>query len=157
MMEGEVMTPALRAETGPDEQLTAIEDALHDLIGHEALKRLAGSGQIEITPLGRMRGRTFNDSFIIVDEAHNMTVRKMRMVVTRIGQDSRMVITGDPAQVDLPGDEPSGLAHLLGLIKGTDLALVHEFTRRQIIRNDLVARLETLYAGEDAPGLRAAA
>ncbi|MDP1632829.1 MAG: PhoH family protein [Caulobacter sp.] len=157
LMEGEVMTPALRAETGPDDQLTAVEDALHELIGHEALKRLMDSGQIEITPLGRMRGRTFNDSFIIVDEAQNMTVRKMRMVVTRIGRNARMVITGDHAQVDLPGDEPSGLAHLLGLVEGTDLALVHTFDRRQIIRNDLVARLETLYAGEETPGLRAAA
>jgi phosphate starvation-inducible PhoH-like protein len=157
LTEGEVMTPALRAETEPDGQLAAIEDVLRDLVGTDEIKRLVSHGLIEITPLGRMRGRTFNDSFIIVDEAQNMSIRKMRMAVTRLGRGSRMVITGDPDQIDLPGDEPSGLPHLLDLVAGTDIALVHQFTQRQIVRNEVVARLEALYRKGEEPDLKAAA
>jgi phosphate starvation-inducible protein PhoH and related proteins len=153
-MEGEVLTPELRAETAYDEQFTPIEDVLRDLVGREEIKRLTEHGLIEIMPLGRMRGRTFNESLIVLDEAQNMTVRKMRMAVTRLGRGSRIVITGDPAQHDLPSDETSGLGHLLRLVAGTDLAFVHQFRNQEIIRNDLVARLETLYS-QDAPGMRA--
>ncbi|MFZ4606136.1 MAG: PhoH family protein [Caulobacter sp.] len=157
LLDGEVMTAALRAETQPDDQLTAIEDVLRDLVGLDEINRLISHGLIEIAPLGRMRGRTFNDSFIILDEAQNMTIRKMRMAVTRIGRGSRMVITGDPDQNDLPREEPSGLTHLLELITGTDIALVHQFTQRQIVRNDVVARLEDLYRRSESPELKAAA
>jgi phosphate starvation-inducible PhoH-like protein len=156
MMEGEIMTPALSAETADDEQLTPIEDALHELIGIAETRRLIDQGLVEIMPLGRMRGRTFNQSFIVVDEAQNMTVRKMRMAVTRLGRASCMVITGDPAQNDLRGDETSGLTHLLNLLAGTDLALVHQFQNREIIRTELVARIEALYTQEDRPAVRAA-
>ena len=157
LMEGEVMTPTLRAETEPDGQLAALEDVLRDLVGPEEIKRLTSHSLLEITPLGRMRGRTFNESFILVDEAQNMTVRKMRMAATRIGRGSRMVITGDPDQVDLPPDEPSGLVHLLDLVSGTDIASVHRFTQGQIVRNDVVARLEALYRQSGDPGVRVAA
>ena len=156
MMEGEIMTPALRAETAHDEQLAPIEDMLHDLIGIAETQRLIEQGLIEIIPLGRMRGRTFNQCLIVVDEAQNMTVRKMRMAVTRLGRASCMVVTGDPAQNDLPGDETSGLTHLLHLIAGTDLALVHQFQNHEIIRTEFVARIETLYSQEGRPGMRAA-
>lgn len=149
LLEGEIMTPALRAETQYDEQLTLIEDVLHDLLGPDEIKRQTDHGLIQVMPLGRMRGRTFNESFILVDEAQNMTVRKMRMVLTRLGRASNMVITGDPSQTDLPGDEPSGLAHILGLISETNLALIYRFQNQQIIRNDLVARIEALYARDD--------
>lgn len=159
MMEGEIMTPALRAETERDDQLKSIEDVLYDLIGHDETKRLTEQDLLEITPLGRMRGRTFKESVIIVDEAQNMTVRKMRMAVTRIGLGSRMIVTGDPAQIDLRGDEPSGLTHLLGLVASADLAVVHYFERHQIVRNEVVARLEALYSQADADAMntRAAA
>ena len=157
LLEGEVMTPALRAEIEPDGQVTATEHALRDLIGLEEIKRLTDEGVIEITPLGRMRGRTFNKSFIIIDEAQNMSVPKMRMAATRIGRDTRLVIIGDPDQVDLPRDEPSGLAHLLELLEGTDVALIHRFERRHIVRNTIVARLEELYAQQAKSGQRAAA
>ena len=157
LMEGEVMTPSLRAETIYDEQFAPIEDELRELISPEEIRRLTDLGKIEIAPLGRMRGRTFNESFIIVDEAQNLTVKKMRMAVTRLGRGSRMVITGDMAQSDLPQGETSGLPHLLKLISGTDLALVHQFSLNQIIRNDLVARLEALYARDGGGGMRAAA
>ena len=83
-----------------------------------------------------------------------MTVRKMRLAITRLGRGSRIVITGDPAQHDLPSDETSGLGHLLRLVAGTDLAFVYQFQNQEIIRNDLVARLETLYS-QDAPDMRA--
>lgn len=156
MLEGETMTAALRAETAYDEQLTPIDDELRHLIGHEEIRQLTERGLIEIMPLGRMRGRTFNDCFIVVDEAQNMTVAKMRMAVTRMGRNSRMVVTGDPAQIDLFGDEASGLTHLLQLIAGTDLAAIHHFETYQIIRDPLVARLETLYS-EAGAEMRAAA
>jgi phosphate starvation-inducible PhoH-like protein len=156
-MEGEIMTPALRDETADDEQLTPIDDVLRDLIGREEIRRLTEHGLIEIMPLGRMRGRTFNESFIVVDEAHNMTVRKMRMAVTRLGRGSCMVVTGDPIQNDLPSGETSGLTHLLRLIAGSDLALVHQFQNHEIIRNDLVARLEALYSRDVGVDARAVA
>lgn len=156
-LEGEVMTPQLRAETAFDTQLTPIEDELHALIGREDTRRLTAQGLIEIIPLGRLRGRTFNETFVVVDEAQNMTVPNMRMAVTRLGRGSCMVVTGDPVQNDLPSGETSGLTHLLGMIAGTDLAVVHRFQNIEIIRNDLVARLETLYSREDGADVRAAA
>jgi len=156
-LEGEIMTPELRAETTYSEQLTPIEDELHALIGRADTRRRIEQGLIEIMPLGRMRGRTFNETFIVVDEAQNMTVRNMRMAVTRLGRGSRMVVTGDPVQNDLPSGETSGLTHLLGMIAGTDLALVHQFQNVEIIRNDLVARIETLYSHEYDLDRRAAA
>lgn len=157
MLEGDVMTPALRAETVYDEQLTPIEDALHDLIGRDETNRQIEHGLLDIVPLGRMRGRSFNESFILIDEAQNMNKQKMRMALTRLGRNSRMVVTGDPAQTVLPGDELSGLTHVLRLLSGTDIALVHQFQNHQIIRNDVVAKLESLYSDEDHPEVRAAA
>jgi phosphate starvation-inducible PhoH-like protein len=96
--------------------------------------------------MGRLRGRTFNNTFVIVDEAQNTTAGKMRMAVTRIGHGTRMVITGDPAQIDLHDKESSGLPHLLRLIEGTHIASVHKFGNKQIVRSDLVRRLEEIYS-----------
>jgi phosphate starvation-inducible PhoH-like protein len=146
VMEGEIVTPATRQENEADQQFNVFDDMLRDLIGHKETNRLVDQRMLEITPLGRMRGRTFNESFIIVDEAQNMTIQKMRMVVTRIGHDSRIVMTGDPTQVDLRGDDPSGLVHLLGLVRGMDFVTIHRFENHQIIRNKIVARLEELYS-----------
>lgn len=157
MLDGDVMTAALRAETVYDEQLTPIEDALHDLIGRDETRRRIDHGLLEITPLGRMRGRSFNECFILIDEAQNMGRKMMRMALTRLGRDSRMVVTGDPAQVALAGDEASGLPHILRHIEGTDIALVHQFRNDQIIRNATVARIEAIYSSEDEPEIRAAA
>jgi phosphate starvation-inducible PhoH-like protein len=151
-MEGEIVTAESRAENAYDDQLTPFEDELHALIGREDTRRRTEQGLIEIMPLGRMRGRIFNETFIVVDEAQNMTVRKMRMVVSRLGRNSCMVVTGDPDQNDLPSGEPSGLTHLLNLIAGTDLALVHHF-----VRNDLVVSIEALYLRDDDAEIRTAA
>ncbi len=148
VMEGEVLTPAMRQELESDSQFDFFEDILRDLIGYQRFTQLVEQRKVELVPLGHIRGRTFNDTFIILDEAQNMTIRKMRMAVTRIGRASRMVVTGDPTHVDLRGDEPSGLVHLLNLLQGTDIARIHHFESTQIIRNNLVARLEELYAGQ---------
>lgn len=145
ILEGEVITESMRAETSDDYQLRPIEDELHALLGPAEVRRLKEREQLEILPLGRMRGRTFNDAFIVIDEAQNMTVRKMRMALTRLGFGSRMVVTGDPSQIDLHEEEPSGLPHLLSMLADTDIALVHEFQGAHIIRSDVVARLEALY------------
>ena len=157
MLEGDIMTAALRAETVYDEQLTPIEDELRELIGRDETRRQIEHGLLEITPLGRMRGRSFNECFILVDEAQNMGKKMMRMALTRLGRNSRMVVTGDPAQVALAGDDPSGLPHILKHIAGTDIALVHQFQNHQIIRNATVARIEAIYSSEDDPEIRAAA
>lgn len=146
-MEGEVITSAMRQDLEYDSQFEFFEDIFHDLVGYQKFMQLREEKKLDLIPLGHIRGRTFNDSFIILDEAQNMTVRKMRMAVTRIGKASRMVVTGDPVHVDLKEDEPSGLPHLLELLKGTDLAVVNYFENHQVIRNDLVAKLEKLYSG----------
>jgi phosphate starvation-inducible PhoH-like protein len=125
-------------------------------LGHAEVRRLKEHEQLEILPLGRMRGRTFNEAFIVIDEAQNMTVRKMRMALTRLGFGSRMVVTGDPSQIDLHEEEPSGLPHLLNMIADTDIALVHEFQGTNIIRSDVVARLEALYERAGMGRVRAA-
>ncbi len=146
VMEGEIVTPATRAEMEHDDQFEYLEDVFGDLIGHIKFSNLIEQRKIELMPLGHMRGRTFNDSFIVIDEAQNMTIRKMRMAVTRIGRGSRMVVTGDPTHIDLIGDEPSGLIHILKLIQNTDIATIHHFEKTQIVRTEIAAQLEELYA-----------
>ena len=144
--DGEVVTATLRLETQYDEQFAYIEDILHDLIGHARYDELIASRGLEIAPLGRLRGRTVNDAFVLIDEAQNMTIGKMRMAVTRIGRNSRMVITGDPSQIDLYEDGESGLPHLLRMVERTDLAMIHRFETGEIVRSDLARQLEELYA-----------
>jgi phosphate starvation-inducible PhoH-like protein len=95
------MTPELRAETAYETQLTPIEDELHALIGREDTRRLTAQGLIEIIPLGRLRGRTFNETFVVVDDAQKHDLAQ-HAHVTRLGRGSCMVVTGDPVQNDLP-------------------------------------------------------
>ncbi len=146
LMEGEVMTPTLRQEMEYDSQFEFFDDIFRDLIGYQKYQQLKDERKLELTSLGHIRGRTFNDAFIILDEAQNMSVRKMRMAVTRMGRSSRMVITGDPVHIDLRDGETSGLTHLLGLLEETELAEIYRFQNNQVIRNPLVAELEKLYA-----------
>lgn len=146
LLEGEVVTATTRQETQYDEQFTAIEDTLESLIGYTAYRDLIAHKKLEIAPLGHLRGRTFNKAMIIIDDAQNMTVQKMRMAVTRLGEDSRLVIAGDPSNIDLRGDDPSGLKHLVNLVQGTDIAEIFRFENNDIIRNKTVARLEQLYS-----------
>ncbi len=157
LWEGEVMTAPRRADIVNEGQFTAIDDELHDLIGYEASQRLIAEGRLELVPLGCLRGRTFNQSYIVVDEAQNLLSHQMRMVLTRLGRGSRMVVLGDPEQIDLHGDELSGLPDFLHRLEGGDLALVHRFRRSEIVRNPLVADIEALF-DDDAgmPAQRAA-
>lgn len=145
VMDGEVVTAATRNDLDYDEQFEYLEDVLIELEGYDRFHHLVEKRQVELMPLGHLRGRTFNDSFIIIDDAQNMSVRRLRMAVTRMGYGSRMVITGDPSNVDMLGDEPSGLGHLLEMLIGTDIATVHRFEKSQIIRDKIVARIEDLY------------
>ena len=138
---------ATRQELDSDVQLKFFEDVFDDFVGHQTATQLKEDRKLELIPLGRMRGRTFNNAFIIIDEAQNMTIPKMRIALTRIGRGSRMVATGDPAHVNLRAGEESGLVHLLGLLQGTDIAKVHQFDSSHIIRDNLVRRLEELYSG----------
>ena len=144
------MTAAVRAETERDEQFAVFFDILHELIGPSETQSLITHRKLEIAPLGTMRGRTFNDAFILIDEAQNMSIAKMRMAVTRAGQNARTCITGDPSQADLTNrGQQNGLAHLLSMIEEPGIGRVHHFAPRQVIRNETVARLEQLYAAED--------
>ncbi|GEM_PF-1464971 len=143
---GEVVTPASRKEMDPDSQLDYFDDILFELIGQDKTTELKRSRKLEILPFGRLRSRVLDDTFVVLDEAQNATIAKMRMAVTRIGKRTQMVLTGDPSHCEVLGDEPSGLLDLLDLVEGTELARVHTFDSASIVRNDLAARLEGLYA-----------
>lgn len=149
LMEGEVITAAIRAEREIDEQFAVFYDILNDLIGHSEVASLIERRKLEIAPMGTMRGRTFNDAFILIDEAQNMSIAKMRMVITRAGQHSRICVTGDPLQTDLQSRDQNGLSHLLSMIENRNIGRVHSFAHSQIVRSDTVATLEKLYAGQD--------
>ncbi len=145
---GETVTAEARRDTEYDGQFAAIEDELNDLISPDEVRRLQEVKRLEVMPLGRMRGRTFQNAFIVIDEAQNMDVRRMRMAVTRLGQGSRMVLTGDPSHVDLRDPGSSGLQHLINLVADRDFAKTFRFTPRQIVRNPVVAELEALYTAD---------
>lgn len=147
--DGDVVTRTAREDLDRDDQFTVFYDILHDLIRQEEIDNLTAHGKLEIVPLGQMRGRTFNQSMVILDEAQDMTVSKMRMAVTRMGRNSRTIVTGDPSQASLRTGEQSGLQHLMTLVGAKDFARIHHFDNDQIIRNETVARLEKLYADLD--------
>lgn len=146
LLAGEVMTPEMRAETSLDDQFVVFDDILHDLLGHEAVDRLRARGEIEYAPVGRMRGRTFNDAFVLIDEAQNMTPAKLRMAATRLGRRSRLAIVGDPQSSDLKSDETNGLVRLLELVEGDDIASIHRFEPTAVIRSRIAGRLNALFA-----------
>lgn len=146
VFEGKSSNPAIGIEVSREEEFAAIYDTLHSLLTHAEVERLIKQRQLELPSLTLLRGRTFSDAFIVLDEAQFTTVGIMRMAVTRMGRGSRMVITGDLSQPDVRPTERNGLQHLLSLIKGTDIGAVHQFEHTEIIRNSTVARLESLYA-----------
>jgi phosphate starvation-inducible PhoH-like protein len=128
-----------------DPYLRPIYDALYDLMDARTVERALTSGEIEIAPLAFMRGRTLSNSAIILDEAQNTTSMQMKMLLTRLGENSRMVVTGDPSQVDLPPGQTSGLAEAVRLLEGIEgIAQVH-FTSADVIRHELVARIVDAY------------
>ena len=135
-----------------DPYLRPLYDALYDLMGFEKTGKLLERGTIELAPLAYMRGRTLNHAFIILDEAQNTTIEQMKMFLTRLGFGSRMVVTGDVTQIDLPRDRRSGLVAVTDVLSGVeDIAFV-PLDRRDVVRHKLVQRIVDAYGvAEEAP------
>lgn len=131
-----------------DPYLRPLYDALYDMLPTEQVERRIASGEIEIAPLAFMRGRTLNDAFIILDEAQNTSPEQMKMFLTRFGMRSRMVICGDPRQVDLPDATRSGLADAVGKLDGVKGISVIRFTAADVVRHPLVGRIVEAYEGK---------
>ena len=134
-----------------DPYLRPIYDALYDCLPAEQVERRMASGEIEIAPIAFMRGRTLSDAFIILDEAQNTTAAQMKMFLTRFGMNSRMVICGDPRQVDIPGgDRMSGLNDAVRRLEGVEgIATIH-FNSSDVVRHPLVGKIVDAYEGKDA-------
>lgn len=128
-----------------DPYLRPLYDALYDVMPEARVERDIADGTIEIAPLAFMRGRTLAHSFIILDEAQNTTQQQMKMFLTRLGEDSRMVINGDPSQVDLPRQVPSGLAHASHLLENIKGIATVKLTQEDIVRHPLVSRIVGAY------------
>ncbi|NQV10703.1 MAG: PhoH family protein [Cyanobacteria bacterium] len=133
-----------------DPYLRPLYDALHSLLGAERTTGLLERGVIEVAPLAYMRGRTLADAFVIVDEAQNTTAAQMRMVLTRLGENSRMVVTGDPSQVDLPAHQVSGLSEAARVLDGVEGVAICNLTVADVVRHPLVQRVVQAYARLDA-------
>jgi phosphate starvation-inducible protein PhoH and related proteins len=132
-----------------DPYLRPIFDALNDMVPADQLARRLGTGEIEVAPIAFMRGRTLSRAFVILDEAQNTTPVQMKMFLTRLGEASRMVVTGDSTQVDLPAGTRSGLTEALETLSGVEgIATVH-LTDRDVVRHELVARIVRAYEARE--------
>jgi phosphate starvation-inducible PhoH-like protein len=132
-----------------DPYLRPLFDALHDMLDQDAIPRLMQSGVIEVAPLAYMRGRTLNDSFIILDEAQNTTPEQMKMFLTRLGFGSKMVITGDVTQIDLPNGKNSGLATIRKILDGIDDISFIDLTAEDVVRHRLISDIVSAYEAFD--------
>ncbi len=128
-----------------DPYLRPLYDALHELIDPERIPGLMERGIIEVAPLAYMRGRTLNNAFVILDEAQNTTSAQMKMVLTRLGNKSRMVVTGDITQTDLPNEQYSGLSMAVKVLKGVEGIAFSELTKADVVRHPLVQRIVAAY------------
>lgn len=128
-----------------DPYLRPLYDALFDMMGAEAFQRNMERGCIEVAPLAYMRGRTLDDSFIILDEAQNTTPEQMKMFLTRLGFNSKMVITGDVTQIDLPDSKRSGLVEATKILKNIDGIAINRFTEKDVVRHRLVQDIVRAY------------
>jgi phosphate starvation-inducible PhoH-like protein len=142
--------------------LRPLYDALYDIIGFEKVEKMLERSVIEIAPLAFMRGRTLNDSFIILDEAQNTTPEQMKMFLTRLGFGSKAVVTGDITQVDLPDGKKSGLREVRRILDGVEGLTFFDFSQKDVVRHPLVAKIVTAYdridsenAAAEAAGKRA--
>ena len=133
-----------------DPYLRPIYDAFYDLMDRAMVERSLQSGEIEIAPLAFMRGRTLSNAAVILDEAQNTTSRQMKMFLTRLGEHSRMIVTGDPSQVDLPAGETSGLDEAVGLLSALEDVAHCAFTAADVVRHELVSRIVTAYDASTA-------
>lgn len=134
-----------------DPYLRPLYDALHDMMQPEHVERGIATGVIEVAPLAFMRGRTLSNAIIILDEAQNTTSMQMKMFLTRLGENAKMIVTGDPSQVDLPRGERSGLVEALDLLSGVESVHISRFSDRDVVRHELVARIVRAY---DAAGAK---
>ena len=132
-----------------DPYLRPLYDALHDMIPAEQIANRMESGEIEIAPLAFMRGRTLAHCYVILDEAQNTTAMQMRMFLTRLGEGSRMVVTGDPSQTDLPGGQKSGLTDAVDTLKDVNGIRFVRLTSQDVVRHDLVTRIVEAYDARD--------
>jgi phosphate starvation-inducible PhoH-like protein len=128
-----------------DPYLRPLYDALHDMLDPDSIPRLLTAGTIEVAPLAYMRGRTLNDAFIILDEAQNTSMEQMKMFLTRLGFGSKMVVTGDITQVDLPGGTRSGLRVVRGVLDNVDDIAFCNLTNHDVVRHKLVGRIVAAY------------
>lgn len=128
-----------------DPYLRPLYDALYEMMAPEKVERGLASGMIEVAPLAFMRGRTLSNAVVLLDEAQNTTSMQMKMFLTRLGDDSKMIVTGDPSQVDLPPGQKSGLRDALSILDGVDGVAHVRFTETDVVRHELVARIVTAY------------
>jgi phosphate starvation-inducible protein PhoH and related proteins len=134
-----------------DPYLRPLYDALYDCMPPEQVERRLASGEIEVAPIAFMRGRTLADAFVILDEAQNTTPAQMKMFLTRFGQNSRMVVCGDPRQVDIPGgDAMSGLKDAVERLEGVEGINVTRFSSADVVRHPIVGRIVEAYEGKDS-------
>ena len=133
-----------------DPYLRPLYDALHDMIDPESIPRLMAAGTIEVAPLAYMRGRTLNDAFIILDEAQNTTPEQMKMFLTRLGFSSKMVVTGDVTQTDLPGGTHSGLNEAQDVLTGIEDVAFLRLTSKDVVRHRLVSDIVDAYSRHDS-------
>jgi phosphate starvation-inducible PhoH-like protein len=128
-----------------DPYLRPLYDALYEMLGFERVAKLIERNVIEVAPLAYMRGRTLNESFIILDEAQNTTTEQMKMFLTRLGYNSTAVITGDITQIDLPGSQKSGLRHAIEVLKDVDGIGFTFFQAKDVVRHSLVQKVILAY------------
>jgi len=142
----------LQAKINP--YLRPLLDALHEMIDYEQIKRLMEQDVIEVIPLAYMRGRTLNEAFIILDEAQNATISQMKMFLTRMGEQSKIVVSGDTTQIDLPRDRQSGLVDAMHRLRGVTGICQVELSDRDIVRHRLVQEIVRAYESTGARGGR---
>jgi phosphate starvation-inducible protein PhoH and related proteins len=131
-----------------DPYLRPMYDALYEMLGFDRVSRFIERNVIEVAPLAFMRGRSLNDSFIILDEAQNTTVEQMKMFLTRIGFGSKAVVTGDVTQTDLPAGRQSGLSHVIGVLRGVEGVAFTFFDAQDVVRHPLVQRIVQAYEAQ---------
>lgn len=137
-----------------DPYLRPIYDALHDFMPADVVQKKIEMGEIEIAPLAFMRGRTLKDAFVVLDEAQNTTAMQMKMFLTRMGEGTRMVITGDPTQIDLPPGTQSGLKEAINILHGiSDMSFIH-FNEKDVVRHKLVSKIIEAYNAYEFRGSR---
>ena len=143
-------------QTKVDPYLRPLYDALQEMLGMETYTKLMEKGVIEVAPLAYMRGRTLSNAFIILDEAQNTTKEQMKMFLTRMGEGSKTVVTGDVTQIDLPEGKKSGLIHAVSILKNIEGIQICRLTDKDVVRHPMVMRIIRAYETDAEKARRAA-